>query len=39
VDNKIIQYLYGDDGCYTQNTHRGMLFTESRLKNILEKID
>lgn len=37
VDNKIIQYLYGDDGCYTSKTHRGLLFTESRLKNILEK--
>ena len=39
VDNKIIQYKYGDDGCYTQNTHRGTLFTESRMRNILEKMN
>ncbi len=39
VDNKLIQYKYGDDGCYTQNTNRGLLFTDSRLRHILEKMD
>ncbi len=37
ADNKIIQYLYGEDGVYSQKTYRGELFTENRLQNILEK--
>ena len=38
VDNKLIQYLYGDDGCSTQKTYKGLLFTEKRMENILETI-
>ncbi|PIU22226.1 MAG: DNA-directed RNA polymerase subunit A' [Candidatus Diapherotrites archaeon CG08_land_8_20_14_0_20_30_16] len=39
ADNKIIQYLYGDDGVYTQKTYKHELFTENRLKQILGKVN
>jgi len=39
VDNKIIQYKYGDDGCYASKTYRGVVFTENRLKNIENKVN